>query len=147
MIILFTTLFLIIYSVSLAISMLYAKNIPKDTVIALTGGLGTGKTLIGVKQAVKSHNKMLWLWAFGFMQERIHKNRDPNNKEEPPEVPEGKPTHRIKRIKKQIPIPLLYSNIPIKFKNPLLLRAVIKLRWKKSLPKYTFTYMLTYEHL
>lgn len=90
-----------------------SKRVPKDTVIALTGGLGTGKTLIGTAVALKSYKKLLWLWILGF----------------------------LKEDKKRVPMPLFYSNIPIKVKMPLPIRLIAKT------DKYIWTKKLTYEHL
>jgi hypothetical protein len=41
---------------------LFQKKLPNNTVIAFTGGLGSGKTFLGVKYAIKHHKKMLLLY-------------------------------------------------------------------------------------
>lgn len=46
------------------------KKVPNNTVIAFTGGLGSGKTYLGVKYAIKHHKKMNLLYKL-----RIIKNK------------------------------------------------------------------------
>lgn len=46
------------------------KRIPDNTVIAFTGGLGSGKTFLGVKTAIKHHKKMLLLYTIGIIKKK-----------------------------------------------------------------------------
>ena len=107
----------LVISIAMIINVLFSKRIPKDTVIALTGGLGTGKTLIGVKVAVQSYKKHLILWILGFMKEEVN----------------GK--------KQRVRMPHLYSNIPIMVKMPLILRLFTKTN------KMEMSKQLRYEHI
>lgn len=91
-----------------------AKKMPKDTVICFTGGLGTGKTLIAVNQAIKAYRKTLLLWKLG-----RYKYKDEAGK------------------KKNVEMPLFYSNIPIMIKMPFFIKG----------PKKQFSYMLDYDHI
>lgn len=56
-----------IYTVLVLINILFSKKQPKDTVTAITGGLGQGKSLIGVKLSVKKIKRMILLWALGYL--------------------------------------------------------------------------------
>lgn len=116
MIVLLTILVLIVvWFFMVLMNYLFAKRLPKDTLLAFTGGLGQGKTLIGTSIALKSLKRMRLLWCLGFL-----------NQEE---------------------FPLLYSNIPIKIKNGLLVRILYKIKTKEKLQKFQFSTLLTYEHL
>lgn len=64
-------------------------KIPKNTVLLLTGGLGMGKTFISVKETIKHHRKMVFLYYIG-------------------KVIKRKSFPKVK--------PRLYSNIPIQFR-------------------------------
>ena len=55
------------------ISYIFRKKMPKDTVLAFTGGLGQGKTLIGVATALKRLKRARIMWGLGYL----------NNKEFP----------------------------------------------------------------
>lgn len=46
------------------------EKVPKNTVLALTGSLGQGKSFIGVKEAIKHHNKMRLLYMLGVIKEK-----------------------------------------------------------------------------
>jgi hypothetical protein len=43
------------------------KKVPNNTVIAFTGGLGSGKTFLGVKYAIKHHKKMRMMYRLGII--------------------------------------------------------------------------------
>lgn len=45
-------------------NVLFQKKIPLDTIIAFTGAPGTGKSLIGVKQAVRAYKRTKLFWNF-----------------------------------------------------------------------------------
>lgn len=46
------------------------KRIPNNTVIAFTGGLGSGKTFLGVKTAIQHHKKMMLLYTLGIIKKK-----------------------------------------------------------------------------
>ena len=126
------TTFLIIIALVLTIYLIFSlisnllnkKRMPKDTVIALTGGLGTGKTLIAVKESVKDYKKRLILWRLGMFDDLVKKRPFP-----------------LPNKKTKAPMPLFYSNIPIKLKRPFYIS-------KKHIPnKEYFSNMLTYDHI
>lgn len=50
--------------------LLLQKRIPNNTVIAFTGGLGSGKTFLGVKYAIKHHKKMMLLYTLGIIKKK-----------------------------------------------------------------------------
>ena len=58
---------LLIVSIILTIYFIFVyfsqKKVPNNTVIAFTGGLGSGKTFLGVKYAIKHHKKMMLLYT------------------------------------------------------------------------------------
>jgi hypothetical protein len=62
---------LLIIAIILSIYFLFVyfsqKKVPNNTVIAFTGGLGSGKTFLGVKYAIKHHKKMLLLYRLGII--------------------------------------------------------------------------------
>lgn len=62
---------LLIISIILSIYFLFVyfsqKRVPNNTVIAFTGGLGSGKTFLGVKYAIKHHKKMMLLYILGII--------------------------------------------------------------------------------
>lgn len=100
-----------------------AKRIPHDTVLAFTGGLGTGKTLIAVNSALRTYKKTLLLWRLGFY------NKDIKSK------------FLFFKRKYFVPMPLLYSNIPIRIRRPFFISN------KRIVHKYFFSSVLTYEHI
>ncbi len=108
----------IIGSVSVTLNYIRSKKFPLDTVICLTGGLGTGKTLIAVDKAIKEYRKRLLMWKLGLYDKR-----------------------KGLKITKKADMPKLYSNIPILLKRPIYIS-------KKIIPhrKY-FSEVLTYEHI
>ena len=110
--------FSIYFVVTTLILFIFRKKVPKDTVVAFTGGLGSGKTLIGVSQSVKSYRRYLLLWRLGQLKDR-----------------DGK----------KVPIPLFYSNIPVKIKIPFYARKYFKGQLIKK--KFVFAEKLKYEHI
>lgn len=46
------------------INVFFQKKIPLDTIIAFTGAPGTGKSLIGVRQAIRAYKQIKFLWNF-----------------------------------------------------------------------------------
>ena len=113
---------LFVYMFMVIILQFTAKDMPQDTVFGLVGGLGAGKTKIGVKAALKAYKKTLFIWMLGnvllVMQE------------------DG---HRVK-------MPYLYSNIPIQIKLPIWFRLYARIK-HYHLEKYQFARILTYEHI
>jgi len=87
---------LVWYFITLVILFMRAKRMTADTVIALTGGLGTGKTKLGVEAAIHHHRSMLFKWRLGLLDKKI---KDPKTK---------------KVIKVRAERPWLLSNIPIR---------------------------------
>lgn len=53
---------LIILFIYATFKILFQKKVPNNTVIAFTGGLGSGKTYLGVKYALKHYRKMRFLY-------------------------------------------------------------------------------------
>jgi hypothetical protein len=62
---------LIIFFYSL-FKILFQKKVPNNTVIAFTGGLGSGKTFLGVKYALKHYRKMKLLYFLRIIKEKPH---------------------------------------------------------------------------
>jgi hypothetical protein len=53
---------LLILGVVVFINFITQKRLGMDTILALTGGVGTGKSKVGVSRAVKRYRKMTFLW-------------------------------------------------------------------------------------
>lgn len=118
MLILIILAVLIVGTISVSLNYLRSKKFPQDTVICLTGGLGTGKTLIAVDRAIKEYRKRLFMWRIGLYNKR----------------------KGLKVIKKA-EMPKLYSNIPVLLKRPIYIG-------KSLIPyKEYFSEVLTYEHI
>lgn len=108
----------IIGSVSVTLNYIRSKKFPLDTVICLTGGLGTGKTLIAVDRAIKEYRKRLFMWRIGLYNKR-----------------------KGLMVIKKAEMPKLYSNIPVLLKRPIYIS-------RKLIPyKEYFSEVLTYEHI
>lgn len=108
----------VVGSISVALNFIRAKKFPMDTVVCLTGGLGTGKTLIAVNLAIKEYRKRLLMWRLGLYDRR-----------------------KGLKIEKKAEMPKLYSNIPILLKRPIYIS-------RKIIPyKEYFSEVLTYEHI
>jgi len=109
---------LVIGIISVTLNYIRSKKFPLDTVICLTGGLGTGKTLIAVNQAIREYRKRLLMWKLGLYNKR-----------------------KGLKIIKRAEMPKLYSNIPILLKRPIYIS-------KKLIPhREYFSEVLTYEHI
>lgn len=61
---------IVLYTAIVLITWLFAKKVPNDTVLAFTGGLGQGKTLIGVNTALKKLKKARIMWALGWLNDK-----------------------------------------------------------------------------
>ena len=61
---------ILVYLLIVLIQYVLAKGLPKDTVIAITGGLGTGKSLIGTNLAIKKLNRYRMLWSLGYLNQK-----------------------------------------------------------------------------
>ncbi len=95
-----------------------------DTTLALTGGLGSGKTLTAVKTAVILLRKqrfikhdiynLFWVKIPNFFYKPIYIAKIKQNLKL---SQQGKPIKSIKPLRKERPLPQLYSNIPIHFKK------------------------------
>ena len=85
---------LIIGTISVTLNYIRSKKFPLDTVICLTGGLGTGKTLIAVDRSIKEYRKRLLMWKLGLYDKR-----------------------KGLKIIKKAEMPKLYSNIPVLLKD------------------------------
>ena len=108
----------VIGTISVTLNFIRSKKFPQDTVICLTGGLGTGKTLIAVDRAIKEYRKRLFMWRIGLYNKR-----------------------KGLKVFKKAEMPKLYSNIPILLKRPIYIS-------KKLIPyKEYFSEVLTYEHI
>ena len=108
----------VVGAISVTLNFLRSKKFPQDTVICLTGGLGTGKTLIAVDQAIKEYRKRLLMWRLGLYNKR----------------------KGLKLIKKA-EMPRLYSNIPLLLRRPIYIS-------RKLIPhREYFSEVLTYEHI
>ncbi len=83
-------IFLIFAVISVAITSWKAEKFSKNTTLCFTGGLGTGKTYIGVASALKAYRKAVFSWKLN----RLLKGRI--------------------RVGEK---PLLLTNIPIRFKR------------------------------
>lgn len=66
---LFIILILSVLSVVFAyvFNWIFQKRVPKDTIIAFTGAPGTGKSYVGVRQAVRAYRLRKLLWRFGLI--------------------------------------------------------------------------------
>lgn len=102
--------------------MLTAKKMPQETVFCLVGGLGAGKTKIGVKAALKAYKKTLFIWMIANILLVMQEDGE--------------------RVK----MPYLYSNIPIQIKLPIWFRLYARIKNYK-LDKFQFSRILTYEHI
>jgi len=111
-------LIVIVGIISVILNYIRSKKFPQDTVICLTGGLGTGKTLIAVDRAIKEYRKRLFMWRLGIYNKR-----------------------KGFKVVKRAEMPKLYSNIPILLKRPVYIS-------KKVIPyREYFSEVLTYEHI
>jgi hypothetical protein len=135
----FSTFTIIFFIVGIALLVYFVitwwnqKKKPKSTVVCLTGGLGTGKSFIGVGIARIS---LLWrriAWFIGFYDKRIF-------------IRKIGPIRFYKRIRASKP--LMYSNIPIALS---FYRKTVKDDTKRVIHEKgevkEWSVMLTYEHL
>jgi hypothetical protein len=58
------------YFIYFLINFFRQKRIPNNTVIAFTGGLGSGKTYLGVRTAIRHHRFMLFLFWLKIIKEK-----------------------------------------------------------------------------
>ncbi len=108
----------VIGTISVTLNFLRSKKFPQDTVICLTGGLGTGKTLIAVDRAIKEYRKRLFMWRLGLYNKR-----------------------KGLKIIEKADMPRLYSNIPILLRRPIYIS-------RRLIPhKEYFSDVLKYEHI
>jgi hypothetical protein len=94
-------LILLIFIVGLYYLWVINKKIYKisnNSVLAFTGGLGSGKSLTAVHTAIKKHKKQYRSWKFN-------------------QLIAITPKARVRRMKYKNTPPLIYSNIPIKYKH------------------------------
>ena len=117
---------IIIMTLAVIVNLWNSKKIPKDTVLAFTGGLGTGKTYIAVTQAEKEYRKRVLYWRLGFYDEVVKKR-----------------PFLLPNKKKKAEFPSLYSNIPIRFKAGLFFPK----QHKDEKGKHQWSRTLLYEHI
>lgn len=108
----------VVGAISVTLNFLRSKKFPSDTVICLTGGLGTGKTLIAVDRAIREYRKSLLMWRLGLYNKR-----------------------KGLKLTKKADMPKLYSNIPLLLRRPIYIS-------NRLIPhKEYFSEVLTYEHI
>ena len=144
-------IFLIAYLVSWVVVLfnaLLAKRIKPATINCYVGSLGQGKSYIGVGKSIKSLLRSRLLWLLGIVKSSNYENviewLKKNAKEEGIEFNTTRINNEEYVLKNSIP--LLYSNIPIVFKNKLFIRLLAKIRGIE-LQKYENSVTLEYEHL
>ena len=113
---------IIVYFIVVLFNYFGQKRLGDNAVDCYTGAPGAGKTKIGVTKVVKQYRHRLLLWKLGFFDK----------------IEIKKVGKKKKKIKHKAKMPILYSNIPIRFKLPFFIP-------KKT--KYAWSSMLTYEHL
>jgi hypothetical protein len=94
-------LVIIIFAVALYYLWVINKKIYKisnNSVLAFTGGLGSGKSLTAVQVAISKHKKRYRSWKFN-------------------QLIAFTPKARVRQMKNKNTPPLIYSNIPIKYKH------------------------------
>jgi len=146
--ILFIILVIILYWVIIFFTYLFAKRLRTAPILVFTGSLGQGKSLIGVSKVIKTLKIKRLLWLLGIIKSKnyddIEEVYNAYLKDEGLEQNYKKRDNKTFIIRESIP--LLYSNIPIVFKNGLLLRLLAKIK-KLHLLKYENSITLEYEHL
>lgn len=118
------TISFLVYWVVILVSFFRARKDPNAVCYGYTGGLGQGKSLKGVNAAIRALRLRRILWALGCL----------------------KSVEELDLLSGHSLIPQLYSNIPIYYKNSLIVR-ILALYHMIDLPKYEFAKKLRYEHI
>lgn len=121
-----TTIVLLVILAIIVVALLFAwirpYTIKYDTTLAITGGLGSGKTLTATKIAINLWKRRhirwrireWWTKHFNKWRTKTNERKDKWNKEHP-----NKKQKRIKDLLLHDEEPLLYSNIPLLIKKKL----------------------------